>query len=262
MSVLNWRTRIERRQFDKRQGKWKTGTKRFTHIYFKSPQDTLMWFELGDLLSPELVIVNNERVMYGCLEEYTLCNFGLKAQCGITKVIQIIYSWIISSQKWFASHYCVTATLKTAPCIGQQRTGMKASCTSRPLHLLPLSLNSIVPYYPSRSRCFAIESRSTRATTYETSETGQQVNLLAPYPSDPDIHLAILYIFHPWWFFSIVIPPSIHLPFSLSSFSLEFYNGPLRVDRRIYVGLFLWRKEKNKGLRLEIGKCRRQKGSQ
>lgn len=180
-----------------------------------------MWFELGDLLSPELVIVNNERVMYGCLEEYTLCNFGSKAQCRITRVKQIIYSWIISSQKLYISLLSVIVSLLlwkqllVSDSNRQQQTGIKASRTSRPLHLLPLSLNSIVPYYPSRSRCFAIKPRSTRATTYETSDTGQQVNLLAPYPSDPNIHLAILYIFHPWWFFSI--HPTFH-PSALFSF--------------------------------------------
>lgn len=57
------------------------------------------------------------------------------------------------------------------------------------------------------------------------------------------------------FFFSIIIQPSIHLPFHPSiltfspSFSLACYNGPLWVDGRIYVGLCLWRIGENKGER-------------
>lgn len=117
-------------------------------------------------------------------------------------------------------------------------------CPSIPMCSLP----------PPPACCFTIKPGSTtRPTTYETSDTGQQVNLLAPYLSDPTIYPAILYIFHLWCIFSIITKPSIHPPFHPStiacppSFSLACCNGPLLVDRGIYVGLYLWRREKNKG---------------
>lgn len=44
-----------------------------------------------------------------------------------------------------------------------------------------------------RSCCFTIKpGNTTRTTTYETSDAGQQVNLIAPHLSDLNIHLAIL----------------------------------------------------------------------
>lgn len=136
-------------------------------------------------------------------------------------------------------------------------------------HLLSLPLNSIVPSRQTppppqpQTSCFAIRPESPRATTYETSDTGQQVNLLAPNPCDPNIYLAILYIFHPWWFFFLML--SSHLPsvcpFLFPPFSFESYNGTLRVDRRIYVGLFLSRgRKEQKDWRQEIGKGSGQNG--
>lgn len=41
------------------------------HVYFKSPQDAVMRFELGDLSSHSRASrVNSESFMYGCLEEF------------------------------------------------------------------------------------------------------------------------------------------------------------------------------------------------
>lgn len=61
---------------------------------------------------------------------------------------------------------------------------------------------------------------------------------------------SVIYIF-----FSIIIQPSINLslPF-LPPFFLVCYNGLLWVGRRIYVGLYLWRREKNK--ERDLGKHR------
>ena len=118
--------------------------------------------------------------------------------------------------------------------------------------LLSSSSSTFVPPFHPPPHTIKAGS-TTRPTTYETSDTGQQVNLLAPCLSDPTIYLAILYIFHLWCIFSIITKPSIHPLFHPStiacplSFSLACYNGPLRVDRRIYVGLYLWGREKNKG---------------
>lgn len=77
-------------------------------------------------------------------------------------------------------------------------------------HLPPLSLLPNAPPSPDPACCFTIKPGSTtRPTTYETSDTGQQVNLLAPYLSDPTIHLAIVNIFHLWCIF-FCHHPAIH----------------------------------------------------
>lgn len=100
--------------------------------------------------------------------------------------------------------------------------------------------------------CFALRPGSPRATTYETSDTGQQVNLLAPNPSDPNIYLAILYIFHLWWFFFlyVVIPASICLPFSLPPFfPLNPIMGPYEWIEGFMWGCFCQGGEGSEGLK-------------
>lgn len=125
---------------------------------------------------------------------------------------------------------------------------------SCPPHLPPLSPSFQCAPHPPILPAALQSNRGARQdpATHETSDTGQQVNLLAPYLSDPSIHLAILYIFHLWCiFFFFYHHPTIH-PSILAfppSFSLACYNGLLRVDWRIYVHLYLWRREQNKGER-------------
>lgn len=88
----------------------------------------------------------------------------------------------------------------------------------------PCAAISLIP-----ACCFTIKpGRTTRPTTYETSDTGQQVILLAPCLSDPTIHLAVLYIICNIYIFFCHHPtshPSI-LAFPLS-FALVCYNGLL-----------------------------------
>lgn len=90
------------------------------------------------------------------------------------------------------------------------------------IHPVPFTcyLCPYIPMYPIPRPCFYTikPGSTTRPTTYETPDSGQQVSLLAPNLSDPNIHLALLYIFHLWWFFSIIIQPSIHLALPPPSF--------------------------------------------
>lgn len=68
------------------------------------------------------------------------------------------------------------------------------------IHPVPFTcyLCPYIPMYPIPRPCFfpIKPGSTTRPTTYETPDSGQQVSLLAPNLSDPNIHLALLYIFH------------------------------------------------------------------
>lgn len=120
-------------------------------------------------------------------------------------------------------------------------------------HSCPLHL----PYYfpmcrhPSHSCLLLYNPTMAHNKTYHlwdiryrsTGHPFSSLPLWSNRPSGRPIHHLVIYIYifchHP------TSHPSI-LAFPLSFF-LVFYNGLLWVGRRIYVALYLWRREKNKG---------------